>query len=154
MSEKKEKIPRVKIFLSGILPKNPGRGGYGLIIVTDEGQAEYSQAYEYTTSNRIELLAAIAGLEKLKTRSYVELYSQADYLVNIDKYKWYNNYCYGSNKKRPNEDLWRKLGELLKKHEVRTIHTRSKYSMTYDRQCDELAVEAIDHKKAIEDKGA
>lgn len=84
----------VKIFTDGSARGNPdGPGGYGTILQYVDGKGTlhertYSQGYEKTTNNRMELMAAIVGLEALNRPCEVELYSDSQYLINAFNQHW------------------------------------------------------------------
>lgn len=110
----------VKIYTDGSARGNPdGPGGYGAVLhYTDpKGQLherEYSQGYVKTTNNRMELMAAIVGLEALNRPCQVELYSDSQYLVNAFNQHWIEswqkkNWKRGKNEPVKNVDLWKRL---------------------------------------------
>ena len=108
-------------------------------------EKEASGGEEDTTNNRMEITAAIRGLEMLKEPCEVELYSDSQYLVNaITKgwaEKWKRN-GWMRNKKDPalNPDLWERLLALLKIHKVTFIWVKGHASNRMNNRCDELAV--------------
>ena len=78
----------VTLYTDGACSGNPGIGGYGGILIYGEVQREYSGAEVQTTNNRMELMAVIAGLQKLKYPCIVEIYSDSAYTVNAFKNGW------------------------------------------------------------------
>ena len=76
------KSPEVYIFSDGGANPNPGPGGYGVIMKCGTHQKDFSQGYKRTTNNRMELMGAITGLQKLKTRSRVILSTDSQYTIN------------------------------------------------------------------------
>src|SRR5213083_969207 len=72
---------QVTIYTDGGCIGNPGRGGYGVVLIHGEHRKELSGGYRRTTNNRMELMAAIVGLRALKTACLVTLYSDSEYLV-------------------------------------------------------------------------
>ena len=111
---------KVTLYTDGAARGNPdGPGGYGAVLqyVDQKGvlhEKELSAGYVKTTNNRMELMAAIAGLEALTRPCEVELYSDSRYLVDAFNQKWIESWV--KNKwKRPksgmvkNVDLWQRL---------------------------------------------
>ena len=113
-----EKRKNVSLYTDGACSGNPGPGGWGLILEYKGHEKEASGGEADTTNNRMELTAAIKGLEMLKEPCDVELYSDSQYLINgITKgwaEKWKQN-GWMRNKKEPalNVDLWERILELL-----------------------------------------
>ena len=109
----------IKIYTDGACSGNPGKGGYGTILYAEDENGnvhkkELTQGYKVTTNNRMELLAAIVGLEALKKPSTVELTSDSKYLVDAFNQKWIEGWIKrgwkGSNKQPvKNQDLWKRL---------------------------------------------
>ena len=88
---------KVTIYTDGSSRGNPGPGGYGTVLLyTDPGgtlhRREYSQGYPSTTNNRMELMAAIVGLEKLIRPCQVDLYSDSQYLVRAFNDHWVDSW--------------------------------------------------------------
>ena len=119
-------IEQVKIYTDGGAWPNPGLGGYGTIIIfPNEEEIELSECFRLTTNNRMEMLAAIKGLEEL---DYVDLvvtiYSDSQYLVNGIQKGWAKNWksrnwIKSDAKEALNCDLWGKLLKLCSYHQVR-----------------------------------
>src|ERR1043166_2273583 len=80
--------PCVEIYTDGGCEPNPGPGGYGVVLVHPKKRAEVSGGFRKTTNNRMEILAAIAGLELLKQPCKVTLYSDSQYLVKAMTEGW------------------------------------------------------------------
>ena len=112
--EKKEII----IYTDGACEPNPGAGGYAAVLLFEGRRKEISGGFRLTTNNRMEIFAAIKGLEVLKQPCRVTLYSDSQYLVSAMTEgwveKWKNRNWWRTNKERAiNVDLWEKLGRLL-----------------------------------------
>ena len=118
---------KVKIFTDGAARGNPnGPGGYGTILQYVDGKGnlherEYSQGYMKTTNNRMELMAAIVGLEALNRPCQVELYSDSKYLTDAFNQHWIESWIKkgwkrGKNEPVKNVDLWKRLLEAAKPH--------------------------------------
>ncbi len=135
----------VSLYTDGACSGNPGPGGWGLILEYKGHEKEASGGEADTTNNRMELTAAIKGLEMLKEPCNVELYSDSQYLINgITKgwaEKWRQN-GWMRNKKEPalNVDLWERILELLKIHNVTFIWVKGHALNEKNNRCDALAV--------------
>lgn len=81
-------LKEVSIYTDGAALGNPGPGGYGVILDFQGRRKELSGGYRHTTNNRMELLAAITGLQALKERCRVTLYTDSQYLVNAMTLGW------------------------------------------------------------------
>ena len=117
-----ESRPVVEIFTDGACLKNPGPGGWGAVLRYGRHERELHGGEPATTNNRMEIMAAIQGLESLTRPSSVHLYTDSQYLRRgITEWvpKWRRNGWLTSDKKPvKNEDLWRRLDTATKVHEV------------------------------------
>ncbi len=154
----------VKIYTDGAARGNPdGPGGYGTVIqyVDTNGtlhEREYSQGYNKTTNNRMELMAAIVGLEALIKPCNVELYSDSQYLVNAFNQNWISSWIKkdwkrGKNEPVKNRDLWERLLEAKKPHNVKFIWVKGHAGHPLNERCDGLATSAADGENKIDDTG-
>ncbi|MCL2753028.1 MAG: ribonuclease HI [Defluviitaleaceae bacterium] len=146
----------IEIYTDGACSGNPGPGGIGVVLLYDEHRKEVSQGYTLTTNNRMEILAAIVGLETLKEPCAVRLYSDSRYLVDAIEKGWVvrwkaNNWM--RNKKDPavNVDLWQRLLPLLAKHSVEFIWVRGHADNIENNRCDTLARAAISAGNLLSD---
>ena len=104
-------LTKVSIYTDGSARGNPdGPGGYGTIIVfvDSKGQEhirEYSAGYKKTTNNRMELMAAIVGLEALTKPCHVTLYSDSQYLVKAFNEHWIEGWIKKGWKRGKNEPV-------------------------------------------------
>ncbi|MBE6446952.1 MAG: ribonuclease HI [Alphaproteobacteria bacterium] len=112
----------VKIYTDGACSGNPGPGGWGAVIVSDQGEQELSGKESNTTNNRMELLAAISALKFLKNPEEVELFTDSTYVKNgITSWikNWQRNGWKNSEKKPvKNKDLWLELLEQTARHRI------------------------------------
>lgn len=138
----------VEIFCDGACSGNPGKGGYGCIVRYNGKETEISGRDAMTTNNKMELTAAIKGLEALRMPSNVTVTTDSQYLVkgmtewiiNWQKRGWIN-----ANKKPVlNRELWEKLLELSKSHNIRWIWVKGHNGHYENERCDELARGAIE----------
>ena len=140
-------MKKVTIYTDGACKNNPGSGGYGIVLQYGESRKELYAGYRLTTNNRMEILAAIIGLEALKEPCEVRLLSDSQYLVNaIEKgwaRRWQTNGWMRNNKEKAvNPDLWEKLLGLCKAHKVRFEWVRGHAGNPENERCDELATSA------------
>lgn len=148
----------VMLFTDGACSGNPGKGGYGAILKYGKFEKELSRGFVSTTNNRMELLAAIVGLETLKEPCNVSLYSDSKYLVDaVSKgwvYNWKKNGWKKSDKKPAlNVDLWERLLVLMKTHNVTLCWVKGHDGHPENERCDRLAVSAYMGTSLYEDKG-
>ena len=141
--------PCVELYTDGACSGNPGPGGYGAVLVYGSTEKELSGAQADTTNNRMELLAAIVGLQALKKPCRVTLYSDSSYLVNAIEKGWLAAWQQRGWKKADrsavlNRDLWEQLLTLLDTHEVRFVWVKGHNGHPYNERCDRLAVSAIE----------
>ena len=143
------------IYTDGAARGNPGRGGYGAILMWKGEVKEISQGYTYTTNNRMELMSVIAALSSLKRPSLnIEIYSDSKYVVQAVMEKWLDKWIatdFKGGKKNP--DLWRQYYSLSRTHQIKFIWVKGHASNPYNQRCDELATSAADGKNLIEDSG-
>ena len=155
---------QVQIYTDGSARGNPdGPGGYVTVLhYTDvKGELhvrEYSQGYVRTTNNRMELMAAIVGLEALNRPCEVELYSDSQYLVNAFNQRWIENWQKknwkrGKNEPVKNVDLWKRLLAAKAPHNVKFIWVRGHNGHPQNERCDALATAAADGTGLIVDEG-
>ena len=153
---------KVKIYTDGAARGNPdGPGGFGTVLrYTDSKgevhEKELSQGYIKTTNNRMELLAAIRGLEALKTPCEVDLYSDSKYLVDAFNQKWIEGWIAkgwkrGKNEPVKNPDLWKALLKAMEPHTVNFIWVKGHNGHPLNERCDVLATTAADGDDLIED---
>jgi ribonuclease HI len=137
----------VTLYTDGGCINNPGPGGYGVVLIYGAHRRELSRGYRRTTNNRMELLAAIAGLESLKEPCNVILYSDSQYLVNAIEKGWArrwqaNGWMRNRREKAVNPDLWERILRLCKIHAVQFKWLRGHAGHSENERCDELATDA------------
>jgi len=151
-------MKKVELFTDGACSGNPGKGGYGAILKYNSYEKEFSKGYVCTTNNRMELMAAIAGLEALKEPCEVELFSDSKYLVDaIEKgwvYNWKKNgWIKKDRKKALNIDLWERLLLLMNTHKVTLHWVKGHDGHSENERCDKLAVLSYMTDSLFEDEG-
>lgn len=146
----------IKLYTDGSSRGNPGPGGYGAILMTDQNHyKEIYGGYRLTTNNRMELLAVIEGLKAVKNKSLpITVYSDSKYVVDaISKgwlAKWINTQFAGGKK---NKDLWLAYHELSLKLKINFVWVKGHAENHYNNRCDELATTAAVGKNLLIDNG-
>jgi ribonuclease HI len=136
---------QVHIYTDGAAKGNPGNGGYGVVmeLVGTPYKKEFFEGFRLTTNNRMELLAVIVGLEKLKNPNMTVLViSDSKYVVDAVEKKW----VFGWEKKnfsgKKNPDLWMRFLKIYRKHQVDFKWIKGHNNHPQNERCDELAVMA------------
>lgn len=138
-------MKKVEIYTDGACSGNPGKGGWGAVLVYGGKEKELSGAEKDTTNNRMELTAVIEALGALNQPCDVVLTTDSKYVCDaINKgwvYSWKKNGWKKSDKKSAlNVDLWEKLLPLLEKHNVEFVWVKGHNGHPYNERCDTLAV--------------
>ena len=139
---------KYKIYTDGACSGNPGPGGWGAVIFDqDDKQKNISGSEKNTTNNRMELLAAIMSLKKIKANSKVVIFTDSTYVKNgITEWlrNWKKNGWKNSNKKPvKNKDLWVKLDKLCEANSVSWKWVKGHSTNEFNNLADELATKAI-----------
>ena len=151
-------LKTLDIYTDGACSGNPGKGGYGVVMLYKDKRKELSEGFIETTNNRMEILAVIKGLEALKEPCNINLYSDSKYVVDaVEKgwaKKWKSN-GWKRNKKEmaSNIDMWERLLNLLEKHNVKFIWVKGHADNVENERCDFLARQAIDNSNLNKDVG-
>ncbi len=144
----------VTIYTDGACSGNPGPGGYGVVLISGSHRKELSEGYRLTTNNRMELLAAITGLEALRRNGVkVRLYTDSQYLVNAVNNGWVFEWERKRFAKKKNPDLWIRFLEAYRRHQVTLIWIKGHNNNPENERCDTLAVEASKKPVLAEDPG-
>ncbi len=135
---------KFKIYTDGACSGNPGKGGWAAIILDGKNQLNISGGESKTTNNRMELMAPIMALKKIKNKSEIIIYTDSRYVKDgITGWikKWKINDWKGSNKKPvKNKDLWIKLDNCCKKHNINWKWIKAHSGNKFNDLADELAV--------------
>ena len=139
---------KYKICTDGACSGNPGPGGWGAVILDqDDKQKNISGSEKNTTNNRMELLAAIMSLKKIKNNSEVVIFTDSTYVKNgITEWmkNWKKNGWKNSSKKPvKNKDLWEKLDKLCEANSVSWKWVKGHSTNEFNNLADELATKAI-----------
>ena len=139
----------VKIYTDGACSPNPGIGGWGAVLISEEHglRTEISGSEVDTTNNRMELTAVIKALGALKNPCVVELFTDSSYVKNAFEQKWLKNWQIKGWKTKggkpvKNKDLWLHLLEVSHDHVVSWHWVKGHSGNTENERCDELAVQA------------
>ncbi len=141
-------LPNVCIYTDGGCEPNPGAGGYGAVLVHPKKRREASGGFRLTTNNRMEILAAIVGLELLKQPCKVTLYSDSQYLVKAMTEGWVaawkrKNWWRTKTERPENADLWQRLDVLCQAHQVNFRWVKGHAGHSENEFCDRLAMAAL-----------
>lgn len=141
-------MDNIILYTDGACSGNPGPGGWGAVLIFDGIEKELSGANPSTTNNIMEITAVIEGLKALKRPCNVNIYSDSAYVVNCFEKDWINNWIknnWVNSKKEPvkNKELWLKLLNLTKLHNVTFNKVKGHSNVKYNNRCDELARNAI-----------
>ncbi|MBN1260782.1 MAG: ribonuclease HI [Anaerolineae bacterium] len=142
MSERKH----VVLYTDGSSLGNPGPGGYGVVLLYGTHRREISGGFRRTTNNRMELMAAIAGLETLKEPCRVTLHTDSRYLVDAMRLGWARGWRANDWERKSgpalNPDLWERLLQLAEIHTIAFVWVKGHAGNPDNERCDELAKEA------------
>ena len=151
-------LRNVEIYTDGACLGNPGPGGYGVVLKYGDHRKELSGGFRHTTNNRMEIMAAIVGLESLKERCQVTLYSDSEYLVKAMTLGWARKWRAkgwrrDGKQKALNPDLWERLLRLCEYHTVEFKWVRGHAGNAENERCDQMAVEAAQRADLPDDDG-
>ena len=153
---------KVTIYTDGAARGNPdGPGGYGTVLQYRDTKGnlherELSAGYKKTTNNRMELMAAIVGLEALNRPCEVELYSDSKYLTDAFNKHWIDGWKkrgWVKSDKKPvkNIKLWQRLLKAMESHQVTFHWVKGHDGHPENERCDQLATTAADGSGLLED---
>ncbi len=142
-------MKKVELYTDGACRGNPGRGGWGAILVYGSVEKELSGGEAVTTNNRMELMGAISGLEALREPCEVILTSDSKYLTDAINKGWLESWKSKGWKKADrspvlNIELWQRLDKLLTKHKVTFVWVHGHTGHRYNERCDVLATTFAD----------
>lgn len=138
----------VTLYTDGACRGNPGPGGWGVLMRSGKHEKTLHGGEGNTTNNRMELMAAIAGLESLKRRCQVDLYTDSQY-VRKGITEWIhgwkrNGWKTASKQPVKNKDLWQRLDEQIGKHEVQWHWVKGHAGNEGNERADALANQGVD----------
>lgn len=151
-----ENNSQVHIYTDGASRGNPGPGGYGIVMewVGKPYKKEFSEGFKKTTNNRMELLAVIEALKKLKfPNTRVTVFSDSKYVVDAVNKGWVFNWERKGFKDKKNPDLWIRFLREYRKHKVRMQWVKGHNDHPQNERCDALAVKASQGDNLPADSG-
>ncbi|EIJ38077.1 ribonuclease HI [Galbibacter orientalis] len=146
----------VHIYTDGSSRGNPGPGGYGIVMewVGKPYKKEFSEGFKKTTNNRMELLAVIEALKKLKkSNTLVKVFSDSKYVVDAVEKGWVFGWEKKNFKDKKNPDLWIEFLKQYRKQKVNFQWIKGHNNHPQNERCDFLAVEASKKPNLPIDKG-
>ena len=153
-----EELKKVLIYTDSACIGNPGPGGYAAVLLYGNRRKELCGGFRLTTNNRMEIMAAIVGLQALKTRCSVTLYTDSQYLAEAMMQGWAKRWRADSwrrnrKEKALNPDLWERLLDLCDQHEVEFVWIQSHAGNPENERCDKLSMQAAQRKNLPADTG-
>ena len=146
--------PQITIYTDGSSLGNPGKGGYGVVLISGPHRKELSAGFRLTTNNRMELMAVCVALEALKYEgSEVTIYSDSKYVVDAVVQRWVFGWAKKGFKGKKNPDLWMRFLNIYRKHTVRFVWVKGHAETVENNRCDTLAVAAANGATLFEDTG-
>ena len=138
------------MYTDGACSYNPGPGGYGIVLIYNGIEKEFSGFNESTTNNRMELTAVIEGLRKLKESCDVTIYTDSAYTMNAFELGWledWQNKNWKNSQKKDvlNKDLWQELLAEMSKHTISWVKVKGHSDNKYNHRCDKLARAEVDN---------
>ena len=139
----------ITIYTDGSAKGNPGPGGFGIVLLSNEGhRKEVFSGFRKTTNNRMELLSVIVALELLKNPPLnVVVFSDSKYVVDAIEKKWLFNWEKNNFVRKKNIDLWKRFLFVYRKHKVSFMWIKGHDNNVENERCDFLAVSAAKDKK-------
>lgn len=146
--------PVIIMYTDGAARGNPGPGGFGVVLMSGTHRKELSQGFKITTNNRMELMAAVVGLEALKVAPCnVTIYTDSKYVADSVEKKWVFNWVKTRFKGKKNSDLWKRFLDVYQRHTVKFVWVKGHASIPENERCDQLAVAASFMPNLPEDTG-
>ncbi len=145
---------KLQIFTDGAARGNPGRGGYGAILVWGKYRKEFSAGFKYTTNNRMELMAVIVALEAItKDGLTIDIYTDSKYVCDTVEKGWLWGWIKKGFKGKKNPDLWMRFAQLYKRNTITFNWVKGHAGHAENERCDQLATHAADNNASLDDVG-
>jgi len=142
----------IVIYTDGAAKGNPGKGGYGVVLLSGVHRKELSGGFRLTTNNRMELLAVIIALESVKKQNTeITVYSDSKYVVDAVEKKWVFSWEKKNFNSKKNPDLWIRFLKIFKKNRVSFIWVKGHADVKENERCDFLAVQASENENLLVD---
>ena len=141
-------MKKVTLYTDGACSGNPGKGGWGAVLLYNEYKKEFSGYDAETTNNKMELTAVIEGLKKLKEPCEVDVFTDSAYVCNAFTQNWIDNWKVNgfknSGKKQiSNIELWQELINRCDIHKVSFFKVKGHADNELNNRCDKLATDEI-----------
>lgn len=140
----------ITIYTDGACRGNPGPGGYGVVLLYGAHRKELAGGYRLTTSNRMELMAAIVGLHAVKQRCKIRLHTDSKYLqegISLGRaQRWRAKGWKKNDGRRVNWDLWERLLDICAQHDVEFLWVPGHSGDTENERCDLISTQAAQGK--------
>ncbi|QED23623.1 ribonuclease HI [Candidatus Deianiraea vastatrix] len=140
-------MKKIKIYTDGACSGNPGKGGWGAVLIYETVEKHISGSNPNTTNNQMELTAIISALKTLKEPCHVELFSDSKYALDgITKwiFSWKkNNWKTADKKPVKNQELWQEFDKLASIHDIKFTWVKGHSGDKYNEIADSLATSAI-----------
>ena len=151
-------LKHVTIYTDGGCRPNPGQGGYGVVLLYGKYRKELSGGFRRTTNNRMEIMAAIKGLQALTEPCRVTVWTDSQYLAKAIENGWVRRWkqkgwMRTKTARARNVDLWQELLALLEQHNVQFRWVRGHADDKHNNRCDELASRGRRQRDLEEDQG-
>lgn len=131
---------RLIIYTDGAALGNPGKGGYGVVMLWGKARKEIAEGFEHTTNNRMELLAVIVALETIKKPDIkIHIYTDSKYVCDAVEKKWVFGWQRAGWKNKKNIDLWKRFLNVYKQHDVQLHWVKGHAGIKENEVCDKLA---------------
>ncbi len=144
----------IQLYTDGAARGNPGRGGYGVVLMFGHHRKELSRGFRRTTNNRMELMAVIEGLKAISKKELpVTIYSDSKYVVDSVTKGWLKNWIKtGFKGGKKNRDLWEEYHDLSQGRQIKFVWVKGHADNQHNNRCDILATEAADGKDLLVDE--
>ncbi len=141
-------MKKITIYTDGACSGNPGKGGWGCVLIYNDYKKTFSGYDENTTNNKMELMAVIEALKKLKEPCEVDVYTDSAYVSNAFLNDWITNwqnngFKTAGKKEVQNKDLWLELITLCSTHSVTFHKVKGHADNELNNLCDKLATDEI-----------
>jgi len=137
----------IEIYTDGSAKGNPGKGGYGIVLLYKGRRKEISEGFRLTTNNRMELLAVIVAIEAIKKDlENITIYSDSKYVINAVEKGWLFNWEKNNFNKKKNPDLWIRFLKTYRKHKILLKWVKGHSNNIENERCDYLAVSASENQ--------
>ena len=135
----------IVVYTDGSAKGNPGKGGYGIVMMSGKHRKELQKGFRLTTNNRMELLAVIVALENVKKKNTpISIFSDSKYVVDAVEKKWVFGWEKKNFNKKKNPDLWIRFLKVYRQHKVSFFWVKGHADNKENERCDCLAVEAAE----------